>query len=341
MPTRHGTAEVSLPSDREILITRTFDAPLELVWEAITTPRHLLRWWGPHWCPLVSCELELRVGGSWRYLARGADGVELAWHGTYREIEPPCRVVSTEVFEGSPDAESVNTMTLTHRAGETTLATLVVHASKEHRDGHLSSGMEVGMQETFNRLDDLLESFDSVAERFRRVAAAFTERVEGVPDGAWEEPAPCEGWVARDVVRHQVEWMPSLLARGGIDLPPGPAVDDDPAGAWRHLATSIQGLLDDPEVAGREVEIEPVGRRTVASVIGDFFVGDVLVHTWDLARATGLDETIDARLAAEMLAGMVPLDDVLRQSGHYGPKVDVAESADVQTRLIAFTGRTP
>jgi uncharacterized protein YndB with AHSA1/START domain len=76
MPTRHGSAVVTLPSDREILITRSFDAPLDLVWQALTEPRHVLRWWGPDWCPLVKCEMDFRVGGTWRYLARDADGNE-------------------------------------------------------------------------------------------------------------------------------------------------------------------------------------------------------------------------------------------------------------------------
>jgi uncharacterized protein (TIGR03086 family) len=340
MATRHGSAEVSLPSDCEILITRRFEAPLELVWEALTVPRHLLRWWGPEWCPLVACEIDLRVGGLWRYVARAADGAELAWHGTYREIEPPKRVVSTEVFEGA-EAESVNTMTLELDQGVTTLRTLVAHTCREHRDGHVQSGMETGMQATFDRLDDLLASYGSVAERFSRVAADFGDRVDRVPAGGWDRPAPCEGWVARDVVRHMVEWMPGFLGSAGIDLPPGPPVGDDPAKAWRHLASSIQALVDDPDTAASEIEHEQVGRQTVASAVDQFFVGDVLVHTWDLARATGLDETLDPELVAEMLAGMQPFDDALRQSGHYGPKIEVPDDADDQTKLIAFTGRTP
>ena len=113
MATRHGTAEVSLPSDCEILITRRFDATVARMWDVITDARHVLRWWGPDRCPLVSCEIDLRVGGSWRYVSIDTDGNELGWHGVYREIEAPARMVSTEVFEGFPDAESVNTMTLT------------------------------------------------------------------------------------------------------------------------------------------------------------------------------------------------------------------------------------
>ena len=341
MATRHGTAEVTLPSDREILITRRFEAPARLVWEALTMPRHLLRWWGPNWCPLVQCEVDLRVGGSWRYVCRDNDGNELGWHGTYREIEPAQRIVSTEVFEGFPDAESVNTMTLTEDDTLTTLRTVVLHSSREHRDGHIASGMEAGMQETFDRLETLLGSFDSAAERFRRVAGRFTDRVAEVPADAWDRPAPCEGWVARDVVRHMVEWMPAFMASGGVDLPTGPSVDEDPVSAWTTLADGVQAVLDDPSASAAEFDVPPVGKQTVEQAIDSFLMGDVLVHTWDLARATGLDESLDQGIVSEMLAGMLPLDDVLRTSGHYGPRVDVADDADEQTKLIAFTGRTP
>ena len=93
------------------------------MWTALTTPDLLLQWWGPEWAPLVGCDVDLRVGGVWRYVCRDADGNEMGWHGTYREIEPPQRIVSTEVFEGFPDAESVNTMTLTEADGVTTLQT--------------------------------------------------------------------------------------------------------------------------------------------------------------------------------------------------------------------------
>lgn len=163
MATRYGSATVATPGDCEIVITRAFEAPAALVWDALTTPELLLRWWGPSWAPLVAAEVDLRVGGDWRYLCRTDDGTELGWHGTYRAIDPGARIESTEVFEGFPDAESVNTMTLTEADGVTTLRTVVVHSSREHRDGHIESGMEGGMQETFDRLDDLL-----VADRVDR-----------------------------------------------------------------------------------------------------------------------------------------------------------------------------
>lgn len=341
MTTRLGSATVTLPSDTEILISRSFEAPRELVWAALTQPRHLLRWWGPDWCPLVSCDVDLRPGGTWRYVSLDTDGNELAWHGTYREVEPPLRIVTTEVFEGFPDAESLNTMTLIHAEGVTTLRTLVLHTSREHRDGHLGSGMEQGMQATFDRLEGLLPSLDLTAEQFRRVAARFTDRVREVPDDAWENPSPCEGWTARDVVGHMVAWMPDFLAAAGVSLLDLPSVADDPGEAWTALAEAVQAILEDRDLAGREFEMEALGSQTVREAIGSVILGDVVIHTWDLARATGLDETLDPELVPVMLEGMLPLDEALRSSGHFGPKVDVPPDTDPQTKLLAFTGRRP
>jgi uncharacterized protein (TIGR03086 family) len=339
MRTRFGTADVTFPSDLEILITRRFAAPASLVWEALTLPRHVLRWWGPPWCPLVSADMDFRPGGAWRYVAV-ADEQELAWFGTYREIGPGHRFVTTETFSGFPDAATENTIWLTEEAGATTLRTLVRHTSTENRDGHAES-MAAGMPATFDRLEDLLDRFETPPERFRRVAGRFTDLARAVPESRWESPSPCEGWTARDLVRHLTGWMPAVLARMEVPVPPVPSVDDDPAGAWAVLADTIQAALDNPTVAEREFEMEPLGRQSVAGAIGTIFFGDVFLHTWDLARATGQDESLDERIATEMLEGLRPMEQLLRDSGHYGPRVDVPEDADVQTRLLAFTGRSP
>ncbi len=181
-----------------------------------------------------------------------------------------------------------------------------------------------------------------IADRYRTVAAGFSRCAAAVPDDAWERPAPCEGWVARDVVRHLVEWMPSFpLAEAGVTVPPFPSVDDDPAGAWAVLDAALQGALDDPAVATREFDSR-AGHFTVAQAVDTFCTADVLVHTWDLARATGLDETLDPDAVHRQLLAMEAIDEVaLRSSGHFGPRVDVPADADEQTRLIAFTGRRP
>jgi len=180
-----------------------------------------------------------------------------------------------------------------------------------------------------------------ISERYRNVAGQFTERAKAVPADAWDNPAPCEGWVARDIVRHMVEWMPALCLEGaGLEVPKVPSVDDDPVGAWVGMSDALQAALDDPEVATREFEMR-AGRVTVEDAIARFCLHDVLVHTWDLARATGLDETLDADEVHGMYEGILGMDEALRQSGHYGPSVEVPADADEQTKLIAFTGRHP
>jgi uncharacterized protein YndB with AHSA1/START domain len=150
-----GTAKVTLPTDEQILITREFDAPKHLVYKAFTTPELVMRWWHANRGEVTSAEIDLRVGGSWRYVTVTDDGAEFGWHGEYREIVPNERIVSTEVFEGFPDAEAVNTMTLTEVDGRTALTVLVQHTSKEHRDGHVNSGMEAGMQDAFDLLEQV------------------------------------------------------------------------------------------------------------------------------------------------------------------------------------------
>ena len=180
-----------------------------------------------------------------------------------------------------------------------------------------------------------------ISDRYRRVAGQFTDRVQRVPADAWDNPAPCEGWVARDVVRHMVEWMSGfLLGNWGIDPPAIPSVDDDPVGAWLALDAAIQAGLDDAQVAAHQSD-SPMGPLSFEVAIATFGVGDVLVHTWDLARATGLDETLDADEVHRLVDAMVPMEAPMRQSGHYGPRVEVPADADEQTRMIAFTGRQP
>lgn len=177
------------------------------------------------------------------------------------------------------------------------------------------------------------------ADSFREVNAAFAARVYAVPDGRWDDPAPCEGWVARDVVRHLVEWFPGFLQSGtGITLAPVPSVDDDPVAAWEAFAAQVQALLEDPASAERSYT-GPPGTHPLPQAVEQFFTSDVFLHTWDLARATGQDETLDPGRCAAMLAGMEPWDEALRASGHYGPRVPVADDADAQTKLLAFIGR--
>jgi uncharacterized protein (TIGR03086 family) len=181
-----------------------------------------------------------------------------------------------------------------------------------------------------------------VADEHRRVAGEFSKTVEGVGAGEWDLPAPVPGWVARDVVRHLVVWLPTFLQGGaGISMPSGPSVDADPVGAWRNQTDAVQALLDDEEAATREHDLPHIGRMSLGGAIDMIYTNDVFLHRWDLARATGQDEAMDPVKCAAMLEGMLPMDDMLRQSGQYGPRVHVPEDADVQIKLLAFIGRTP
>ncbi|GAA5147683.1 SRPBCC family protein [Pseudonocardia eucalypti] len=159
--TNKGTAVVTLPGDTQILITREFDAPRHLVYRAWTTPELIKRWWGADRAEVTHVEVDLRVGGKWRYVAVAHEGgFEFAFHGEYREVVTNERLVSTEVFEGAPDAAALNTLTLTERDGRTTLTTLVEHTSQEHRDAHINSGMEGGMQEAMDHLEEVARSLE-------------------------------------------------------------------------------------------------------------------------------------------------------------------------------------
>jgi uncharacterized protein YndB with AHSA1/START domain len=160
MTVSSGTATVTLPADEQILITREFDAPKHLVFQAYTTPELVKRWWNAKRGEMTIAEIDLRVGGKWRYVMVTDGGFEVAFHGEYREIVPNERIVSTEVYEGAPQTEGVeegtlNTATFTEADGRTTLAVLVQAPRKEIRDAIIESGMEAGMQDAMDLLEEV------------------------------------------------------------------------------------------------------------------------------------------------------------------------------------------
>jgi uncharacterized protein (TIGR03086 family) len=180
------------------------------------------------------------------------------------------------------------------------------------------------------------------AEEWRQVGGGFSARVDAVRPDAWDDPAPVEGWTARDVVRHLVEWFPGFLESGsGMRLEVRTSVDDDPVAAWHELERGVRELLDDPATPTRVLSNRHIGDVPLDRAVSQFFTGDVFMHTWDLARATGQDDTLDPERCAVMLAGMEPIEEMMRASGQYGPRVDVPADADVQTRLLGFIGRDP
>lgn len=176
------------------------------------------------------------------------------------------------------------------------------------------------------------------AARHRAVAAGFTGLADGVRD--WDAPSPVAGWVARDVVDHLVSWSTGLLGAHGVVLPPAPS-DDHPPERWRVHTAAVQALLDDPTSRDHVVRDPHFPEMSLTQVLDRLYTTDVFMHTWDLARAGGQDAHLDPDHCRELLAGMEPMEEVLRGSGQYGPRVPVGADADPETRLVAFIGRDP
>jgi uncharacterized protein YndB with AHSA1/START domain len=157
-PTTKGTAKVTLPGDNQILITREFNAPARLVWQAYTTPELIKRWWSGERGTVTSAEVDLRIGGKWRYVMTANGGFEVAFRGEFREIVPPERLVNTEIFEGLPDPDdhvSLVTVTFTEKDDRTTLEMLCEYRDQADRDAVVASGMEDGMQEGMDALEQV------------------------------------------------------------------------------------------------------------------------------------------------------------------------------------------
>jgi len=181
---------------------------------------------------------------------------------------------------------------------------------------------------------------DQPAERHRQVGGLFTERVRGARD--WDAPSPVAGWAARDVVRHLTEWFPPFLSAGaGIQLPGGPSVDEDPVSAWQAHRDAVQALLDDPATQDRVLANPHIGELPLDRAVDQFYTADVFMHTWDLARATGQDDRLDAGFCRQLLAGMEQAEEAMRSSGQYGARVEIPGDAGPQTRMLGFIGRDP
>lgn len=179
-----------------------------------------------------------------------------------------------------------------------------------------------------------------IADRFRRLAADFDRRVAAVPADRWDDPTPCPDWSARELVGHLVEFGGTVCGWAGVDPPGGPTVQDDPVGAWRQTRDAIQAVLDDPALSGTEMD-GMSGPTTVGATVDRFGGMDLLIHGWDLARATGQDETLPGDEVRRVHADALDLGPALRSDGVCGPLVAVAPDAPEQSRLLGLLGRTP
>jgi uncharacterized protein (TIGR03086 family) len=179
-----------------------------------------------------------------------------------------------------------------------------------------------------------------ISERYARVADQFTARVDAVPPDAWDRPSPCDGWVARDIVDHLVEWLSAhFFSTWGVPGTEALTHHDDPAAAWAWLDAGIRTGLADPSIAHVVVDNSPMGPQSYEVAIDTICTPDILIHTWDLARSVGLDETLDPDEVERYLANIAGHEDAMVQSGHYQSRLDVPDGADDQTRLLAILGR--
>jgi uncharacterized protein (TIGR03086 family) len=339
-----GTLQVEPRGDREIVMTRAFAAPRHLVFDAMTKPALLKRWLGVfgEWSMPI-CEVDLRVGGAYRYVWHGPNGSVMGMGGVFEEIAPPDRLVATEAFDESwYPGTALDTMEFVERDGVTTLTMTVAYDSRAARDAVLATDMEKGMAAGYDNMDGVLaevQSRDTVAGRYRVRADAFERKVQAVGPDQWANPSPCAEWQARDVVRHIVMMHGVMLRPLGRELSVAPSVDEDPLAAFRAARADVETVLHDPALAGAEHDWY-TGRLTSAAIVDQVVSADLVWHGWDLARATGQDDTIDPVEVENAGKGVGQFDDsVLRQPGVLGPALDPPADADAQTRLLAFMGR--
>ncbi|MFC7451081.1 TIGR03086 family metal-binding protein [Rhodococcus daqingensis] len=176
------------------------------------------------------------------------------------------------------------------------------------------------------------------ADLYRRLAAELTRRVESVPADRWDNASPCDGWTARDVLRHVVETQSFPVNAAGMTLPPVPDLDVDPLGAWTQTRDAVQEILENPARADLEYDGQ-MGRAKVSDTFGSFYTFDLVLHGWDIAKATGGDTTI-APTDLAMVAGFAErMGEALHSPGVCGPVVDVPADTDEQTRVLGLVGR--
>lgn len=180
---------------------------------------------------------------------------------------------------------------------------------------------------------------DAVALRYAHLALKMSETVAAVPPERWSHASPCPDWTARDVLGHVVDLHARLLTMSAAPSPALPSVEDDPVGAWEGAADAASAALDDPAVALLEFDSQFAGVTTLAAVMGTFGAVDLVVHRWDLARAAGVDDTIDPDDLAFVWDFVKDKGDLMRSPGGFGPALEVSADAGEQERVLAFLGR--
>lgn len=199
------------------------------------------------------------------------------------------------------------------------------------------NGMQNGMS-TETRSEARNAVPDDPSGRHTHDAARITALIESAKPEDWSRPSPVPAWTALDVVKHLIEWPRDFLKGAGIDLAPLD-IDPDPAAAWRHHVAEIQAVIDDP--AGRVLSNPNTGDKPVDEAIDQFYTADVWMHSWDLAKALGRDPDLGQERCRTALAGLRPIEQILRDSGQFGAAVPIGDDASPQDQLAAFLGRDP
>jgi len=272
---------VAEPGQPTIVMTRVFDAPRRLVFEAHSKPEHVSRWWGPRRHALILCEVDFRPGGAWRFVLRGPDGQEHPFKGVYREIVPPERLVYTFICDvpGIRDHEAVETLTFEEHDGKTTLTDTMVHKTVEARDGHLQAGMEAGAAETLDRLAELLQTMDREIV-ISRVLNAPRELVWE----AWTDPKHVVNWWGPNGFTTTIETM-----------------DVRPGGVWKHVMHGPDGT----DYPNRSVFIEVVEPERIVFSHGGGREGGPGAHfeaTWTFDALEGNKTRATGRMVFESAA---------------------------------------
>ena len=334
--------------DRSVRIVRSFQAPRQLVFDAHTKPELVRRWMGPAEWPFTSCEIDLRPGGSFRYEMSGPAGEVMVMRGRYDVVDPPSRLVSTIAFDDDWTAgETVNTTTFDEVGGVTTVTLIVDYASAESREQALATPMAEGMEAGYSRLADLAQLLADVTDRYQRRADRFEQLVRAVDTGDWDGPSPCTEWRTRDVVGHIVDMHDVMLRPADREPSDRPGIEADPLATYLAARADVEAILADAAIALAECDT-PMGRMSVAEHIDGVVSTDLVLHGWDLARAAGLDDTIDPAEVERLWPGISQIPDEMRIPEHFGPgvivfgpEVVVADDAPLQDRLVGKLGRDP
>jgi uncharacterized protein (TIGR03086 family) len=344
-----------------VVVTRVFEATPAEVWQAWSEPGYVRRWWGPAGFTSPLAEMDFRVGGTSLVCMRSPEIGDMYNTWRYERIEPMHLIEFVLNFADQdrttldPAALGIqdvprdvrHRITVKPMGAHQTELTVTEYGYLSAQAAELS---QAGLEQCLDKMAALFPR-SAIAGRYRRHADSFERKIAAVPPEQWSNPSPCREWDARDVVDHIVSMHAVVLRPAGREPGRAPSVREDPLAAFQAARADVAAVLDDPELAGTECET-PAGQMTIGRQIDEVVSEDLVLHGWDLARATGQDDTMDpddvARLWSITTAIPADLMEKYRTPGAwgpgvevYGPEVTVPESAPLQDRLLGLIGRDP